>query len=115
MPTIVWFLVFVAAACATLITRHAVVALRGLLILCAVVGAFTGESWAFHRYGLFPNAQPYICAHSRGGDPGLRAGLPGVHKSPRPSAFRLHSRCTCGGGWVFSGLTPLPGFSLSAG
>jgi hypothetical protein len=53
MPIIVWFLVFVAAACASLIIRHAVVALRGLLIMCAVVGAFTGESWAFHRYGLF--------------------------------------------------------------
>ena len=52
MPTIVWILVVFAVACASLITRHAVVAFRGLLIMAAVVGACTGESWAFHRYGF---------------------------------------------------------------
>jgi hypothetical protein len=106
MPTIVWILVFVAAACASLITRHAVVALRGLLILCAVVGAFTGESWAFHRYGLFrmPNLIHVL----------IPAGVILACVLVYLACTSLRGFLILGSilgvlgavGWVFSGLTP---------
>ena len=53
MPTIVWILVVAAVVFACVLTRHAVVAFRGLLVSAVVIGTCTGESWAFHRYGLF--------------------------------------------------------------
>jgi len=112
MPTIVWFLVFVAAACASLITRHAVVALRGLLILCTVVGAFTGESWAFHRYGLFrmPNLIHVL----------IPAGviLACVLVYLAFTSFRgfllfgAILAALSAVGWLFSGLTPFAGLLL---
>jgi hypothetical protein len=53
MPTIVWILVVASAGFACVFTRHAVVALRGLLLSAAVMGTCVGESWAIHRYGFF--------------------------------------------------------------
>jgi hypothetical protein len=52
MPTIVWILVVAAVAFACVLNRQAPVAFRGLLV-SAAMGTCMGESWAFHRYGLF--------------------------------------------------------------
>jgi hypothetical protein len=52
MPTIVWILVVAAVAFACVLTRHAPVAFRGLLVAVAAMGTCVGDSWAFHRYGL---------------------------------------------------------------
>jgi hypothetical protein len=52
MPTIVWILVVAAVAFACVLTRHAPVASRGLLVAVAAMGTCVGDSWAFHRYGL---------------------------------------------------------------
>ena len=51
MPTIVLILV-VAAVAACVLTRHAPVAFRGLLVSVAAMGSCMGDNWAFHRYGL---------------------------------------------------------------
>jgi hypothetical protein len=53
MPSIVLILVVAAVAFACVLTRYAPIAFRGLLVSVAAMGTCMGESWAFHRYGLF--------------------------------------------------------------
>jgi hypothetical protein len=112
MPTIVWFLVFVAAVCVSLITRHAVVAFRGLLIMGAVAGACTGESWAFHRYGLcrMPNVIYLLvpagvivaCVLAHLACTSLRSFL----------LFGSMILALAAAGWLFSRLTPFAGLLM---
>ena len=112
MPTIVWILVVAAVAFACVLTRHAVVALRGLLVLAAVIGACMGESWAFHRYGLFrmPNLI-YVL---------IPAGVILACALVYLACTSLRGFLLVGSilavlaaaGWIFNGLTPFAGLLL---
>jgi hypothetical protein len=53
MPTIIQFLIPGALVLACLLICLALIAFRGFLITGAVLGAIGGDSWAFHRYGLY--------------------------------------------------------------
>ena len=52
MPTIIQFLIPAALVLACLIVCRAFIAFRRFLITGAVLGAVSGDSWAFHRYGF---------------------------------------------------------------
>jgi hypothetical protein len=112
MPTIVWILIVAAVAFVGAHTRHAPVAFRGLLVAVAAMGTCMGDSWAFHRYGLFrmPNliymlipagvilACVLVCLACTS----LRGFLLFGATLAALSAF----------GWVFSRLTPFAGLLL---
>ena len=112
MPTIVWILVVAAVAVACVLTRHAVVVLRGLLVSAAVIGTCVGESWAFHRYGLFrmptliylliPAGVILACVLVYMACISLRGFL----------VFGLIIAALSAVGWVFSRLTPFAGILL---
>jgi hypothetical protein len=53
MSTIIQFLLPAALVLACLLICLALIAFRGFLITGAVLGAIGGDSWAFHRYGIY--------------------------------------------------------------
>ena len=112
MPAIVWILVVAAVVFACVLTRHAVVALRGLLVLAAVIGTCVGESGAFHRYGFFrmpnliyvliPSGVILACVLIYLACISLRGFL----------VFGTVIAALSAVGWVFSRLTPFAGILL---
>ena len=112
MPTIVWILVVAAVVFACVLTRHAVVAFRGLLVSAVVIGTCTGESWAFHRYGLFrmpnliyvliPAGVILACVLVYLAFTSFRGFL----------LFGAILAALSAVGWLFSGLTPFAGLLL---
>jgi hypothetical protein len=112
MPTIVWTLV-AAVAVACVLTRHALVALRGLLVSASVIGTCLGEIWAFHRYGLFrmpnliyvliPAGVILACVLVYLAFTSLRGFL----------LFGVILVALSAVGWVFSRLTPFAGLLLT--
>jgi hypothetical protein len=113
MPTIVSILVVAAVAVACVLTHHAVIAFRGLLVSAAVLGTCVGESWAFHRYGLsrmpnliyvlIPAGVVLACVLVYLAFTSLRGFL--IFGS-----ILAVLTATC---WVLSGLTPFAGFLLA--
>jgi len=113
MPTIVWILVVAAIAVACVLTCHAVVPLRGLLVSAAAIGTCVGESWAFHRYGfcrmpnliyvLIPAGVILACVLVYLACISLRGFL----------VFGTTIAALSAVGWVFSGLTPFAGLLLT--
>jgi ethanolamine transporter EutH len=101
-----------AVAFACVLTRHAPVAFRGLLVSAAVTGACMGESWAFHRYGLFrmpnliyvliPAGVILACVLVYLACTSLRGFL----------VFGTIIAALSAVGWVFSRLTPFAGLLL---
>ena len=53
MATSIQFLIPAALVLACLVICHALTVFRGFLITGAVLGAIGGDSWAFHRYGIY--------------------------------------------------------------
>ena len=111
MPTIVWILVVAAVAFACVLNRQAPVAFRGLLV-SAAMGTCMGESWAFHRYGLFrlanliyvliPAGVILACVLVYLACTSLRGFL----------VFGTIIAALSAVGWVFSRLTPFAGLLL---
>ncbi len=112
MPTIEWFLIIAALVLACLLVRHAVVALRGVLIAGAVLGACAGESWALHRYGfcrmpniiylLIPAGVILTCVLIYLAFTDLRGFL----------LLGSILAALAAAGWVFSSLTPFTGLLM---